>query len=314
MPERELTMPEDRLIPKRPPEYIIYMNGRFVPQGEAMISVLDHGFMYGDGCFDAYCGKNGFIFMLEEHTDRLYRSIHALKLPVTLTKEEMNRAIVECVRRNGLLDFYIKVIVSRGASPEPVLDPRKCVEPMVVIYARQLMHERDPKKVSGGIRLKISAFRRIPHDSLEPKIKTCNYLNHVLPKLEAWEAGYDDALMVDARGYVSEAAGYNIFAVTKGGLITPVNNILEGITRKAVEDIAKQLGIPVQEGFFTPFDFYAADEVFLTNTVSGITPVTQMDFWKIGSGETGPITTKIQSRYYQMLETGEHGTPVYAKQ
>jgi branched-chain amino acid aminotransferase len=287
------------------------MNGKFLPQSQALISVLDHGFMYGDGCFDAYCGKNGYIFMLEEHTDRLYRSIHALKLKVAMTKEEMNRDIVECVRLNGLLDFYIKVIVSRGASPEPVLDPRKCPEPMIVIYARQLMHERDPKKVDSGIRLKISGMRRIPHDCMEPKVKTCNYLNHVLPKFEVWEAGYDDALMLDTRGYVSEAAGYNIFAVTNGGLITPENNILEGITRRAVTSIARELNMTVTEGLFTPYDFFTADEVFLTNTVSGVTPVTYLDGYTIGSGVLGPVTGRIRDIYYHMLETGQGGTPVY---
>jgi branched-chain amino acid aminotransferase len=301
----------NNFVPPKPPEYIIFMNGKFLPQSQAVISVLDHGFMYGDGCFDAYCGKNGYIFMLEEHTDRLYRSIHALKLNVTMPKEDMNRNIVECVRLNGLLDFYIKVIVSRGASPEPVLDPRKCPEPMIVIYARQLMHERDPKKVNSGIRLKISAIRRIPHDCIEPKVKTCNYLNHVLPKFEVWEAGYDDALMLDTRGYVSEAAGYNIFAVTNGGLITPENNILEGITRRAVTSIAKELNLSVTEGLFTPYDFFTADEVFLTNTVSGVTPVTYLDGYTIGSGELGPVTGRIRDIYYHMLETGQGGTPVY---
>jgi branched-chain amino acid aminotransferase len=223
----------------------------------------------------------------------------------------MNRNIVECVRQNGLIDFYIKVIVSRGASPEPILDPRQCPEPTIVIYARQLMHERDPDKVAGGIRMKISTIRRIPHDSMEAKIKTCNYLNHVLPKLEVWDGGYDDALMLDIRGYVSEAAGYNIFAVVNGGLITPENNILEGITRRAVMNIAEDLDIPVKEGLFVPYDFTTADEVFLTNTVSGLTPVTNIDGWKIGSGKIGPVTAKIREIYNHMLETGKSGTPVY---
>ena len=303
-------LPKD-FVPEKPPEQIIYVNGKFLPQSQALISVLDHSFMYGDGCFDAYCGKNGFIFMLEEHTNRLYRSIHALKLNVVMSREEMNRNIVKCANLNGLLDFYIKVIVSRGVSPEPVLDPRKCPEPTIVIFARQLMHERDPEKVESGIRMKISAMRRIPHDSLEPKVKTNNYLNHVLPKLEVWEAGYDDALMLDTRGYVSEAAGYNIFAVVDGVLITPENNILMGITRGAVMGIAEELKIPVQEGFFTPYDFFTADEVFLTNTVSGITPVTNIDGYKIGSGMLGDVTRQIRDVYYEMLETGKNGTPVY---
>ena len=303
-------LPKD-FVPKKPQEQIIFVNGEFLPQSQALISVLDHSFMYGDGCFDAYCGKNGFIFMLEEHTNRLYRSIHALKLNVTMSKEEMNRNIVECVKQNGLLDFYIKVIVSRGASPEPVLDPRKCPETTIVIFARQLMHERDPDKVESGIRMKISAIRRIPHDSMEPKVKTNNYLNHVLPKLEVWEAGYDDALMLDTRGYVSEAAGYNIFAVVGGALITPENNILMGITRTSVIGIASDLGISVKEGFFTPYDFFTADEVFLTNTVSGITPVTNIDGYKIGSGMLGDVTRKIRDVYYEMLETGKGGKPVY---
>lgn len=304
-------MSPTNFVPQKPPEKIIYVNGEFLPQDQAVISVLDHSFMYGDGCFDAYCGKNGYIFMLNEHTDRLYRSIHALKLNVTMSKEEMNRNIVKCVRENGLLDFYIKVIVSRGASPEPVLDPRKCPEPTIVIYARQLMHERDPEKVESGIRMKISAIRRIPHDSMEPKVKTCNYLNHVLPKLEVWEAGFDDALMLDTRGYVSEAAGYNIFAVVDGGLITPENNILEGITRRAVMRIAEELNIPVKVGFFTPYDFFTADEAFLTNTVSGITPITSIDGYTIGSGKLGDLSKKIRDVYYEMLDTGKYGTAVY---
>ena len=298
-------------VPEKPPEQIIYVNGKFLPQSQAVISVLDHSFVYGDGCFDAYCGKSGFIFMLEAHTDRLYRSIHALKLNVIMSKEEMNNNIVECAKQNGLLDFYIKVIVSRGVSPEPVLDPRKCPEPTIVIFARELMHERDPEKVESGIRLKISAIRRIPHDSLEPKVKTNNYLNHILPKLEVWDAGFDDALMVDMRGYVSEAAGYNIFAVVEDALITPENNILMGITRRAVMQLATKLNISVKEGLFTAYDFFTADEAFLTNTVSGITPVTGIDGYKIGSGMLGEITRKIRDVYNEMLETGKYGTLVY---
>jgi branched-chain amino acid aminotransferase len=298
--------------PTRPAEYVIYVDGEYLPQSQAMLSVLDHGFMYGDGCFDAYCGKNGYIFKLEEHTRRLYRSMHALRLDVSLAPEEMNQAILECARRNGLMDFYIKVIVSRGSSPEPILDPRKCPKTTVVIYARQLMHERDPEKVKRGIRIKVSAVRRTPHECIEPHVKTCNYLNIIMPKFEAWEAGYDDALQLDVRGYVSEPAGYNIFAVVNGRLITPQNNILEGITRATIIEMARGLGLEWSEGFYTPYDFYTADEVFMTNTVSGITPVGQIDIWPIGRGDIGPVTARLRERYNQMLESGEHGTAVYA--
>ncbi len=300
-------------LPAKPAEQVIYLDGQFVPQSQAKLSVFDHGFMYGDGCFDAYCGKNGYVFKLEEHTRRLYRSIHALRLEVKLSPAEMNEAILECVRQNALVDFYIKVIVSRGASPEPILDPRQCPNTTVVIYARQLMHERDPEKVKRGIRIKVSAIRRIPHEALEPHVKTCNYINIVLPKLEAWEAGYDDALMLDMRGYVSEPAGYNIFGVIGNRLITPENNILDGITRATVLEVAAELGLEGREGFYTPYDFYTADEVFMTNTVSGITPVGQIDVWPIGTGQIGPITQRLRDRYEQMLVTGTHGTPVYAQ-
>ena len=299
--------------PVRPAEYLIYVNGELLPQSQATLSVMDHGFMYGDGCFDAYCGKNGYIFKLEEHTRRLYRSLHALRLKVRLTPDEMNQAILECARRNGLMDFYIKVIVSRGASPEPILDPRKCPETTLVIYARQLMHERDPEKVKRGIRIKVSAVRRTPHECLEPHVKTCNYLNIIMPKLEAWEAGYDDALQLDVRGYVSEPAGYNIFGIFNGRLFTPANNILEGITRETILEIARELDLPAGEGLYTPYDFFTADEVFMTNTVSGITPVGQIDVWPIGTGEIGPITARLRDRYDQMLQSGEHGTPVYPR-
>jgi len=300
--------------PPQPPEYILFLNGEFLPQSQAKLSVLDHGFMYGDGCFDAYCGKNGYIFDLEGHTDRLYRSIHALKLNVKMTKAELNRNIVEAVRRNGLVDFYIKVIVSRGPSPEPVIDPRKCPEPTIVIYARRFQHELDTEKVKKGIRLKTSAMRRIPHAAMEPKIKTCNYINIVLPKLEAWDAGYDDALLLDINGYISEPAGHNICAITRGQLLAPDSDILEGITRNAVLKMAQQLDIPVRTGLFALYDLYTADEVFLTNTVSGITPVTCIDGYTIGSGELGPVTARLRATYYDWLENGKGGTPVYPEQ
>ena len=299
------------LMPPEPSERIIYVNGEFLPQSQAKISVLDHGLMYGDGCFDAWCGRNGFIFQLDAHLDRLYRSIAGIKLAEPMPKAEMREKIIQTVYMNAVSDFYIKVLVTRGISPEPVIDPRKCEKPSVVIFARPTQYEVTPEKLDAGIRIKVLAIRRVPHDSLEPQIKSLNYLNIVMGKLEAWASGFDEAVMLDHNGFVCECPGFNISGVQGNTLFTPSHGILVGITRNSVIEMAKELGMDVQIGFFSVFDFTSADEVFMTNTVAGVAPVTNIDGWTIGSGRAGPLTKKFQEIYLGWLESGRHGTQVF---
>ncbi len=299
------------LMPPKPAELFIFVNGEFLPNSQAKISVLDHGLMYGDGCFDAWCGKNGFIFQLDAHLDRLYRSVHALKLDLRMPKDEMRQRIIECVHMNSLTDFYIKVLVTRGISPEPVIDPRKCEKASVVIFARPTQYEVTPEKLGSGIRIKVLAMRRVPHDSLEPKVKSLNYLNIVMGKLEAWASGFDEAVMLDHQGYVCECPGFNISAISGNTLFTPRNLILVGITRASVMEMARDMGMQVEEGLYTVYDFVTADEVIMTNTVAGVAPVTNIDGWTIGDGKPGARTMKFQEIYLGWLESGHHGTQVF---
>ncbi len=309
---RETDMLVKELMPPAPDELIIYINGEFLPDSRATISSLDHGLMYGDGCFDAWCGRNGFIYQLDAHLDRLYRSVEGLKIRnLKMPKAEMREKIIETVYRNSLVDFYIKVLVTRGISPHPVIDPRKCGEASVVIYARPTQYEVTPEKLDAGIRIKVLALRKLSHEGLEPQIKSLNYLNNVLGKLEAWDAGYDEGMFLDDRGYACECPGFNISAIKGNTLFTPSRGILVGITRGAVMEMARDAGMDVETGFYTVFDFTSADEVMMTNTVAGIAPVTNIDGWPIGDGKPGKRTMAFQEQYLDWLQSGRHGTQVF---
>ncbi len=300
------------LMPATPPEGIIYVNGEFLPDSQAKISTLDHAFMYGDGCFDAWCGRNGFIYQLDLHLERLYRSVFALKIRnFTMPYDELRAKIIETVHRNAVTDMYIKVMVTRGISPHPVIDPRKCAEPSVVIYARPQQYEVTPEKLDEGIKVKVLALRKLSHQGLEPQIKSLNYLNNVLGKLEAWDAGYDEGMFLDDAGYACECPGFNILGLKGKTLFTPSRGILVGITRGTVMEMAHDAGFDVQTGFYTVFDFTTADEVMMTNTVAGIAPVTNVDGWKIGTGRAGSWTMKWQETYLDWLQSGRNGTQVF---
>ena len=276
-------------LPPKPKEQIIYVNGEFLPQSEAKISVLDHGFMYGDGCFDALTGRNGFIFELDPHLDRLYRSVKGLKIDLKMPKEEMREKIIKCQYLNSLTNVYIKVLVTRGISPQPVINPRECGEPSVVIFVRPVQVEVTPEKQDAGIRIKVNSIRRISHQSMEPQIKTMNYINIVMGKLEAWESKFDEAVMLDDNGYICECPGFNILAIAGDKLLSPSRGILKGITRNSVMEMARKEGLKVEEGQYTVFDFTSADEVFNTNTVAGISPVVNIDGWVIRIWKTRPL-------------------------
>ncbi len=287
-----------------------YVNGTFVPKAEASVSVYDHGFLYGDGVFEGIRVYNGRIFKLEAHVARIFESAQALRIDVPMSPAEMTQAIVETVRRSGLRDAYIRPVVSRGAG-DLGIDPRKCPRASVVIIVDtiQLYPEESYRK---GLRIVTTSTRQRPVDVLNPRIKTCNYLNNILARIECNLAGADEGLMLTAQGYVAECTADNIFCVRRGKVLTPPLHlgILEGITRQTVLGLCATLGVPAAEQILTLHDLYMADECFLTGTGAELGPVVEVDGRKIGTGQPGPITHRILAAFRELA--AREGTPVYA--
>jgi branched-chain amino acid aminotransferase len=291
-----------------PAEPILYVNGEFCRRSEAKISVFDHVILYGDGVYDTMCAYNRKIFKLDEHIDRLYESAHAIKLVVPHGKDDIRKIILETVRRNEAHDVYIKIVVTRGVGAQPLLSPYYCT-PGVIVFAVPYMSQAGAFG-DDGIKMIVSSMRRIPNECMSTKVKSCNYLNHVLMRMEANEAGADDAIELDLEGYVCEAPGYNVFVAKRGALLTPLDNILMGITRDTVLELANDAGLPARASRLQVFDLYNADEVFLSSTAGGIVPVVQLDGRMIGNGKPGPITTQIRDGYHSLLDSGGKSTPV----
>ena len=295
-------------------EWIAYVNGEYVPQSEAKVSIFDHGFLYGDGVFDTWCTWNGYVFHLDRHIDRLYRSIHAFQMDMPLTKAQFRKVVIKVVETNGVKNQYIKAIVSRGVGPRPLLSPIGC-KTTVVVFSRPYLRLVEPGQEDKMIKAKITSLRRTPAQCLDPKAKNLNYANLVLAKIEAMNAGADEAIMLDIDGFVNEAPGYNVFAYRDGALFTPLaENILLGVTRDTVFEIAEKEGIPTRAERLIPYDLYTADEVFLCSTAGGIVPIGEIDGRKIGDGKVGPIAKKVNQRYLEMLEKGVHGTKYRTKE
>jgi branched-chain amino acid aminotransferase len=301
MPETAQEQPENPRV--------VFINGVYVPEGEAKISIFDHGVLYGDAVFDTMCAWNGYVFKMARHLDRLFDSLHAVRLQIPYTREQLGEAVVNTVARNRLRNAYVKSFVSRGLGPEPLIDPRHC-EPNVVIFARPYMRLSRAEEEDSGIRARIASVRRIPAECLDPKIKNNNYLNLILAKWEAIDAGVDDIIMLDVDGYVSEGAGYNIFIVKKERLITPPEGVLMGITRETVVALADEGDLPTVEQRFTSYDLYTADEAFFSTTAGGIVPIVEVDGRRIGSGKAGPWTKQLRSAYFELLASGRQGTRV----
>ncbi len=286
----------------------VYLNGEFVPENEAKISVFDHGLLYGDGVYDTLCGWNGYIFKLEQHIDRLYRSAHTIKMQIPLKKEELLEKVVEVAKRSKQKNLYLKCYITRGYSEKPLLDPRGCV-PTVVIFGKPYLWLLDSEKSEKGITAKITNIRRTPDQCLDGKIKNLNYLNIIMAKMEAIESGYDEAIMPGLDGSILEGPGYNVFMVSNGKVISPpTENILVGITRETCFEIAKEIGLESAEQKITSHDIYNADEVFLSSTAGGVIGVREIDHRMIGTGQTGPVTKRIRENYFKRLENGVNGT------
>lgn len=288
----------------------IYIDGQFVPETEAKVSVFDHGFLYGDGVFEGIRSYNGKIFRLKEHVDRLYDSAKTIDMAVPVSKEEFADIIIETVRRNGLKDGYIRPIVTRGVGTMG-LDPTHCPKPTVICIAIEwgAMYGDLYEK---GLTAVTVAVRRNAPDALPPNVKSMNYLNNILAKIEANYKGGDEAIFFDSMGRISEGSGDNIFVVKNGIIYTPYTYTnLKGITRDILMEIAESLGIQVREVELGFFDLYTADEVIVTGTAAEIAPIVTIDGRSIGSGRPGPITKQIMAAFKTITE--QEGTPVYTK-
>ena len=288
-------------------ELLIYFNGNFVPKQEARTSIYDHGFLYGDGVFEGIRAYNGRIFRLDAHLDRMYDSAKAIDLKIPLSKEEMKKAIIETLKKNNLKDAYIRPIVSRGDG-DLGLDPRKCPKPNIFIITQEWgamygdLYEKGLTGITVGVR------RNAP-EALPPNIKSLNYLNNILAKIEANAKGGDEAIMFDVHGNLSEGSGDNIFVVKNGRIITPPTlNNLRGITRAAAIELARKEGIEVSEINMGLFDIYTADEVFVTGTAAEIAPITKIDGRLIADGKPGKLTKKLMAAFKELTKT--EGTPI----
>jgi len=283
---------------------LIYLNGEFVPPEQATVSVFDHGFLYGDGVFEGIRAYNGRVFRLEDHVKRLFDSAQAIMLKIPLSQEEMCEAILETLRKYNLRDAYIRPIVSRGYG-DLGLDPNKCPKPSVIIIAVEWGAMYGNLYEVGLTAVSVSVRRDSP-DSLPPNIKSLNYLNNILAKIESNIKGGNEAIILDSRGLVSEGSGDNIFVIKNGLIFTPytINN-LKGITREAVMELAELRGNPIQEKELGLFDLYTADEIFVTGTAAEVAPVTKVDGRIVGTGKPGPITKELMAAFKELtLSTG----------
>jgi branched-chain amino acid aminotransferase len=278
----------------------IYITGKLVPQEDAKVSVYDHGLLYGDGVFEGLRSYGGKVFRLAEHVERLYDSAKAIWLTIPMPQQEMADAINDTVRANDLQDGYIRAIVTRGAGSLG-LDPNKCSNPQVIIIADMISLYPAELYEQGLAIVTVSVMRMNPA-ALNPRIKSLNYLNNILAKIEGLQAGCIEALMLNHKGEIAECTGDNIFLVRKDVLYTPPIDagILEGVTRDAVIELAKEADIEVREIPLTKHDVYIADEVFLTGTAAEVIPVVKVDSRTIGAGKPGPITLDLKKRFHKL--------------
>lgn len=280
----------------------VYINGKYFDKKDAHISVFDHGLLYGDGVFEGIRSYKRLVFKLQEHIDRLYESGHGIMMQISMSKKEMMRAVIDTLKLNKLGDAYIRLIVTRGIG-DLGLDPRKCKDPSVIIITDKI--QLYPEKLyKEGLRLiTVPTPRNIP-EALNPQIKSLNYLNNILAKIEAINSGYEEALMFTASGYVAECTGDNIFIMKGNALITPPAylGILKGITRAAVMDIGRKLGLEIREDVLTRHNLFTADECFLTGTAAEIVPVVSIEKRVVGNGKPGKTTLKLMKEFRELTK------------
>ena len=278
----------------------IHINGKLFNKEDATVSVFDHGLLYGDGVFEGIRSYGGKVFLLTEHVDRLWNSAKALLLEIPIGKDEMVKAIQDTVDVNGITDGYIRVLVTRGCGTLG-LDPNRCSNPQIIIIADKIALYPDELYEKGLDIITVGTIRNHPA-ALNPRIKSLNYLNNILAKIEGLQAGCIEALMLNHKGEVAECTGDNLFLVRDGVLLTPPTDagILEGITRDAVIDLARDAGLEVREVSMTRHDIFIADECFLTGTAAEVIPVVKLDSRAIGTGKPGPVTRDLMERFKRL--------------
>jgi branched-chain amino acid aminotransferase len=289
---------------------MIFIDGKFYSQADAKISVFDHGLLYGDGIFEGIRFYNGRVFRLEEHLDRLWDSARSICLEVPMSKREMTEALLETVRQNDLRDGYIRLLVTRGVG-NLGLNPAQCERPSVIIIATTIALYPE-SLYQKGLTVVTVPTRRTNPASLNPAVKSLNYLNNVMARIEANLAGADEALMLNDTGNVAECTADNVFVVKRGQIFTPPISAgaLRGITRSVVFEIAAELTVKITEADITRHDVFIADECFLTGTAAEIIPVIKADGRPIGNGKPGPITARMIARFREL--TRESGTEIYS--
>jgi len=280
----------------------VFLDGEFYPKNEAKISVFDHGLLYGDGVFEGMRSYNGLVFRLKEHLDRLWESAHTILLDIPYTKKDMEKLVIKALQLNKLKDAYIRLVVTRG-SGDLGLDPRKCKKPTVFIIADKIVLYPDKLYKKGLEIITVPTVRNLP-EAVNPGIKSLNYLNNIMAKIEASTSGFSDALMLNHQGYVAECTGANVFIIKNGTLLTPPTHVgaLKGITRQAIIDIAGKKKVPFSEQILTRHDLFNADECFLTGTAAELMPVVKIDNRSIGNGKPGMITQQLSTTFHQLTK------------
>src|SRR5881394_1325792 len=284
---------------------LVWIDGKWFDRNKAVVSVFDHGLLYGDGVFEGIRAYGGRVFRLDAHVDRLYASAKAIWLEIPMAKDAMGRMVEEGVAKSGIKDNYIRLVVTRGVG-DLGLDPRKCAKPTIFCIFDSIKLW-PPDRYEKGLTA-VTAATPIHHrEALSPRVKSLNYLSHILAKVEGIAANVDEVIMLDAQGYVAEASGMNLFAVSNGTLKTPpaYAGILRGVTRDAVIELAREATYGVEEMPLSRYDLYTADEMFLTGTAAEVVSVTKLDGRVIGHGQPGPVTKELAKRFKALAIRGD---------
>ena len=292
-------------------ELQVYIDGKYYPKSQAKISVFDHGLLYGDGIFEGIRAYSGVVFKLKEHIDRLYSSAHMIMLQIPATKEEIIKTVLETLRKNSLKDAYIRLIVTRGTG-DLGLNPKKCPKATVIVITDTIsLHKSEAKEQ--GVTAMISWVKRDPVDATSHEIKSLNYLNSILAKIEANIAGVDEAICLDKNGFICEGVAENVFIVKNAKLFTPPSytGALSGITAAETMKLARKLGYDTEEKNITPYELFNADEVFFTGTAAEIVPVRELNKRTIGDGKPGQITKKLMEEFAKLVHDPKEGVAVY---
>jgi branched-chain amino acid aminotransferase len=291
------------------PPGVAHVDGRFCPMSEAKISVLDWGFLRSDATYDVVHVWRGRFFRLDLHLDRFFRSLERLRLTLPLGREALAETLKECVRRSGLGDAYVEMICTRGFSPTFSRDPRDA-QNRFIAFAIPFGWVADEAQRRRGLHIAVSSVRRIPPEAVDPSIKNYHWLDLVSGLFEAYDRGAENVVLVDLDGNIAEGPGFNLFAVTDGRAVTPVRNVLDGITRRTAIELCRELGIPWIAATLPVDALRHADEVFITSTAGGIMPVTRIDGTPVGDGRPGPVTERLTDLYWAKHDDPTWTTPV----